>query len=229
MGKELTESLLESFTQRPATAILMSGYGSNAEAILSDEEIRDLYDIRAIITDNSQSRAVALAENYGVDATVAEVKRFVSSEQRQTYFDSISESLRALGASSLIYAGFMKITPANFCQEFPGVNVHPADLTIMGVDGLPKYRGMSALSEMRLDLGYVRSTVHVVDAPVDSGSAISTSDPEYGNKDETDEELHEKLKVKEHSLYPMTLKIMGRGLVNIQNIPLSSDLVGAMI
>ncbi len=75
---------------------------------------------------------------------------------------------------------------------------------------------------MRRDLGFVRSTVHVVDNPVDSGSAISFSEAIYPNEDMSDREVHQQLKEKEHAIYSKTLLLLGRGILMPSAIPYSA-------
>ena len=114
----------------------------------------------------------------------------------------------------------MKIASAKFCESFPGVNVHPADLSMKAEDGIAKYRGMKALSLMRTDVGYVSSTVHVVDIPFDSGSAIAVSEPVWeGDLSAPDHEVHDMLQERERIIYPRTLILLGRGVLLPSKIP----------
>jgi folate-dependent phosphoribosylglycinamide formyltransferase PurN len=223
MGSTITESVFELYADRPTAVILMSGQGSNAEAILANEEIRDLYDFQVIATDNPDSNASALAETHGLQLLTQHAPRFADAGERRKYFDELSSKLVVRGVRAAIYGGFMKITAPMFCDDFPGVNVHPADLTVLDSDGIAKYRGMRALANMRGELGYVRSTVHIVDNPVDSGSAIALSDPVHADSDVPDHEVHQLLKEKEHHVYTRTLILLGRGALSVNNIPYNTS------
>lgn len=220
MATNLTQEVIGLFSTRPNAAILMSGGGSNTLAILQTLEIRDLYNIDKLVTDNSRSNARQIAEDYGLELIENHVDHFVDQIHRTKYFDELAETLVKRGIQAALYAGFMKITTPEFSTRFPGVNVHPADLSLIGVDGIAKYRGMKAMSQMRSDLGFVRSTTHVVDNPVDSGSAIALSGVVYSEAGQSDDKLHERLKRKEHYLYPETLKLLGEGLIDLNDIPL---------
>jgi folate-dependent phosphoribosylglycinamide formyltransferase PurN len=199
----------------------MSGQGSNANTLLSRTDLRDLYDINLIVSDKKESRAVELGETYNVDTLVLPVGRFKTTQERVDYFAGMSKELGQAGVQAAFYAGFMKIVSPQFCVEFPGVNVHPANLEIMGDDGLPKYRGMHAISDMRADLGYAQSTVHVVDPEVDSGTALAISSRVYPESEsETDADLHERLKAYEHRIFPHTLALLGQGLVDVEQLPI---------
>ncbi len=216
---ELTDSVFEMYSQRPRAAILMSGSGTNAEAILSDDELRELYDFGLILSDNPSSNAASIGVHYDVPVRVNPRDKFYNTADREEYFDNLGLILAENGVKIAIYAGFMKIATRRFCEAFPGVNVHPADLSAIGEDGLAKYRGMYALSKMRNELGAVRSTVHVVDTPVDSGSAISLSQYVMAADSCSDEEIHEMLKPKEHFIYTSTLRLLGIGALSAAKIP----------
>lgn len=216
---ELTKTVFEIYSQRPCAALLMSGSGTNAESILSDNELRDLYDFKLIASDNSQSNAVSIGKHHRISVHVNHQDKFDNLADRTEYFDSLGSLLVENDVKVAIYAGFMKIATRQFCEAFPGVNVHPADLSITGKDGLAKYRGMSALNKMRGELGTVRSTVHVIDTPVDSGSAISLSRYVTAPGSFSDDEFHGLLKPEEHFIYGSTLKLLGRSALSIGNTP----------
>lgn len=219
---EILAQVVDRFKDRPATAIIMSGSGSNAETILDNPEIRELYDIRLIATDNPSSRASELADQHSLEMLSREKKRIVSVEERELYFRSLGRELGRRGVEALIYAGFMKIATDSFCREFPGVNVHPADLTIKGVTGTALFRGMNALPLMRADTGgELAASVHVVDTPVDTGSVISVSNRIACSDEWSDAECHQRLKTRERSLYPRTLTLLGRGMINPVDLPLA--------
>lgn len=213
------EQVVASYQERPKTAILMSGAGSNAIAILSSEKLRDLYDFVGIVSDNSSSNGNEIASQFKVPAIIRHQERFNTDIERKDYFDNLTNILTGYGARAVIYAGFMKVASQKFCDTFPGVNVHPADLTIMSNDGLPMYRGMKALPAMRADMGIIRSTVHVVDNPVDSGAAISLSEVLIPPASMPDSDAHYVLKKKEHAVFSLTLELLGLGELNPSNMP----------
>ena len=222
MSSGITAEVFDIYRQRPSVAVLMSGAGSNAVALLENDEFRDLYDIRTIVTDNPLSNAQQIAERFDLRYMERPKSRFITPEEREEYFLSLHKEIGNLGVNTAIYAGFMKIATPEFCEAFPGVNVHPADLSVKDADGMAKYRGMNALSLMRKDLMHVASTVHVVDNPVDSGSAISVSSS-LPVEDSTipDHMVHEELKALEHLIFPQTLILLGRGSISSLKIPYS--------
>ncbi len=197
----------------------MSGAGSNAQAILEHQAVRKLYDITLVVTDNPASNAQKIANQYGLDFYEQPIDRFSSLQERQDYFEKLGDKFGQAGIQGVFYAGFMKISTPQFATNFPGVNVHPADLTIKGDDSIAKYRGMHALTDMARDLGYVKATVHIIDTPVDSGSSLAVSEPLVAVLNETPEQLHDRLKVLENKLYPETLAAIANGVITIDSLP----------
>jgi phosphoribosylglycinamide formyltransferase-1 len=222
MAESITKDTLQLFQDRPPVAVLMSGSGSNAINLLSNQEIRDFYDIKAVVTDKSTSQARAIAVRFGLPYEELEsTTSLADSHTRDEYFESLSKILSNMGVKALFYAGFMKISSEKFTKDFPGVNVHPADLTIEDEDGLPIYRGMDAMNDMARDLGYVSATVHVIDTPVDSGTSLSVSEPLAIRSGESNKDLHERLKKLEHIIYPETLIRMAKGEMNETHLPVT--------
>lgn len=220
MSIDITAEVFDIYRQRPTVALLMSGTGSNAIALLGNEEFRDLYNIKTVVTDNPSSNAKQISERFDLGLLERPIKRFNTSEERVEYFLSLSREIGNLGINAAIYAGFMKIATPEFSESFPGVNVHPADLSIKDADGSARYRGMNALSLMRKDLGYVAASIHVIDNPVDNGSAISISRSipaeDFSMPDNV---LHGRLKDLERVIYPQTLVLLGRGSLSPVSIP----------
>lgn len=219
MSKIISDSIFNTYTQNPEVAILMSGKGSNAATLLSDSEISELYKVQLIVSDNPLSSAEELAQRFGVKPSVMPAEKFQDNLARQRYFDHLANFLGQIGIKAIFYCGFMKISTPEFCAEFPGVNVHPADLTIISDDGLPKYRGMRAMEDMLRDYGYVRSTVHAVDVPVDTGLSLGLSECVIAEDGISAYDLHNRLKLEEHKIFPATLKNIALGKVTKNSLP----------
>jgi folate-dependent phosphoribosylglycinamide formyltransferase PurN len=217
---EILESVLDIYANRPTTAILMSGVGSNARALLSDEATRHRYNIQLICSDRPTSNARAIGDEFGLDSVIEPAGAFASPDARAEYFRDLSGVFRRHRIQAALYAGFLKITTPEFCHEFPGVNVHPADLTITDVDGIAKYRGMHALHDMRDDTGQMAASFHVVDTPVDTGSVIAVSRALDCPPGLNDFECHQLLKTHEHELYLATLATLAGGQLDTTELPL---------
>lgn len=222
----LIERILKGFAESPKIAILMSGGGSNARVIL--EERHRYPDLRfsSIVTDRKQSNGKALALEFGLDFAYipGSVKTLQSREET---FSRMADYLRQEDVDFLIYAGFMKISPPDFCQEFPGINTHPADLTLLGENGKPRYVGIQVVEEaVQCGETYLACTVHVVDSEVDCGQPIAVSChlPLEGLDKGDPDALHGLLKTRcEHPCFPAVLDLLASGSLSLSQLPIQLD------
>ena len=222
----LFERIVEICKGNPRIAILMSGTGSNARKILEQRHRYPNFQFTAIATDRPLSHAYAMAREFGLAHTLVVQWGNVHLKPKP-FFDELSLHFRHMGIDFLIYAGFLRVTPKDFLTEFPGINIHPADLTILNDDGLPKYRGMNIVSRA-LNAGekYVASTIHVVEEAVDGGLVLAVSKhiPLSPEKRYDAAELHEELKrTCEHALYPQILALLSRSELTGNMLPLRAE------
>ncbi|WP_066899195.1 phosphoribosylglycinamide formyltransferase [Mycolicibacterium houstonense] len=94
----------------------------------------------------------------------------------------------------VVSAGFMKILGGQFLSRFPGrvVNTHPALL--------PAFPGAHAVPEaLAYGVRVTGCTVHLVDAGMDTGPILAQQPIEVLD-DDTEETLHERIKVVERRL-----------------------------
>ena len=127
-------------------AIFMSGSGSNAEKILDfyNKNKCTTWRPQVIVTDNpNASRAAEIAEKYTIPLVELDIRKFyrergetrvsLFSEKGRGIREEWTEELRRLIAPFEIdfgiLAGFVPLT--NITNDFPCLNVHPGDLTVL--------------------------------------------------------------------------------------------------
>jgi len=148
-------------------AILGSGKGSNAQAILDAiTEHRLQARVVCVLSDVESAPILDRARRAGIPA------EFVSAAPFKTKLEGdgehrFLEALRRHGAEVVALAGFMRIIKRGMLEAFPNriVNIHPALL--------PAFPGMESWTQA-LDYGakVAGCTVHFVDAGTDSGPII---------------------------------------------------------
>lgn len=222
----LFERIREMCQDRPRVAILMSGTGSNARKILEERHRYPNLNVVAMATDRLTSQASLIASQFGLSFIFAKQHEDYPS-CRQSFFYDLCDKLRFLRVDFLLYAGFMKIVPVDFLTEFPGLNIHPADLTMVTNEGTPEYIGITAVSSV-INAGesYIASTMHVVEEAVDGGVVIAVSKhvPLLIGQPYDAHELQEKLKrIGEHTLYPQVLALLSRGKITRDMLPLLAE------
>jgi folate-dependent phosphoribosylglycinamide formyltransferase PurN len=181
-------------------AIFMSGSGSNAEKILDFHKINNCsaWTPRVIVTDNPLgSRAGEIAAKHNIPLVELDIRKFYRDrgEKRVSLFTETgrmirtewTEKLRALIASYDIdfgiLAGFVPLT--NITSDFPCLNVHPGDLTVLE-DGHRVLVGLHTVpveAAILRDLKTMRSSVIIAQAytgaggEMDSGPILGVSAP----------------------------------------------------
>jgi phosphoribosylglycinamide formyltransferase-1 len=219
----LLSKVIAGFQSKANVAILMSGGGSNAENLLEHRQRYPNLHMSTIVTDQRASRASVIAEKYGCDSVSIEGSTR-TSKRREELFSRIGAALEAKQIDLILYAGFMRIATRSFCTRFPGVNIHPADLTVRDSSGLAKYRGMNVIEEAILGGDrYLASSVHVVDYLVDEGDVLAVS-PQLDRSTLpglSTAEIHEQMKVQcEHPTYPAVIEMLANGSFTEANIPI---------
>ena len=150
--------------------ILISGRGSNMEAILKAIEKQKIPIKPSIVISNkSNTRGLKIAKKLGVKTEVIESKNF--KRGRTAYDKKIISLLTKNGVTPknglVCLAGFMRIISPYFIKKYRNriLNIHPALL--------PAYPGLDA-QKQALEYGakYSGCTVHLVDEGVDSGPIL---------------------------------------------------------
>jgi phosphoribosylglycinamide formyltransferase-1 len=146
--------------------VLVSGTGSNLQAILDAIEAGSLAArVAVVISNRAQVQALARAEARGIVALTIPHQNF---ESRAEFDRALLTALTAAGVDWVVLAGFMRVLTPGFLNAFPGrvINIHPTLL--------PAFPGVSGI-EQALDYGVKISgcTVHFVDPGVDSGKIIA--------------------------------------------------------
>ena len=184
--------------------VLVSGAGTNLQAILDRVHGRAGVEVAAVASDQPGAPALARAARAGVP-----VGEFPAGTDRRVRDAAIADFLDEHGVELVVLAGYMALLDPAFLSRFPGrvVNVHPALL--------PAFPGLRAI-EQALDYGVkvFGVTVHFVDEGVDTGPVISQRAVEL--PDAVDPAaVREALRPLEHDLLCEAVVLIARGAVSI--------------
>ena len=176
-------------------AVLLSGRGSNFEALLSHRlsHRANLPDIALVLSDQPEAPGLQIARQAGLPAVICAREKGQSKREHEA---SMIEALASVDA--LILAGFMRILSADFIAQFQTVlNIHPSLL--------PAFPGLDTHARAIAAGARVHGcTVHRVDAGVDTGPILAQSGLEV-RADETPETLAARVLKLEHGLFGPTL------------------------
>ncbi len=180
--------------------ILASGTGSLAQAIIDSVASGDLeVEIVGVISD--QPDAMVLQR-----AAKSEIKTFIvpMKANRSDWDRDLSTLVESLKPDLVVSAGFMRILAPDFVSHFRVINSHPALL--------PNFPGAHAVRDA-LSAGATQTgaTIHWVDKGVDTGKVIAQVRVDISS-DDTQESLHERIKIQERGLIVATIRSLIPGL-----------------
>jgi phosphoribosylglycinamide formyltransferase-1 len=176
-------------------AVLLSGRGSNFEAIADAVDAGRIPDARigAVVSDVARARGLARARERGLPAHDVLRSRFASRADHEAAVTRILEDARA---DLVCLAGYMRILSPDFVARWRGriLNIHPSLL--------PKYPGVSP-QRRAIEAGESVSgcTVHFVDEGTDTGPIVLQRVVPIVAGD-TEESLSGRILEQEHVLYP---------------------------
>ncbi len=193
---------------RPSIAVLVSGSGSNLQAIIDASEKGEIpCRVGIVVSNNPDAFGLARAAKHGIPTEVVRHKEFPSREE----FDrKLVEIVRRSGAELVCLAGFMRVLTPVFVRAFPNriLNIHPALL--------PSFPGTHGPKQaLEYGVRFSGCTVHVLDEGVDTGPIVVQAVVPVFGKD-TEETLAARILVQEHRIYPMAIRMFFGGRLRIE-------------
>ena len=176
--------------QKVKTAVLVSGGGTNLQAILDAERSGKITNatIAAVISDRAEAYALRRAEQAGVEAVTIPYKELGRSEFERQLILALQERSIEL----IVLAGFMRILSADFTARYPEriLNVHPSLIPSFCGEG---YYGLK-VHRAALDYGVkvTGATVHFVNEVPDGGKIVAQK-AVYIHSDDTPESLQKRV------------------------------------
>ena len=186
-------------SEKPTIAVLISGSGSNLQAIIDTSEKGEIpCTVGIVISNKADAYGLVRAKKHGIPTEVVDHRAFSGREE----FDAkLVEILRGCGAELVCLAGFMRVLTPVFVRAFPNriLNIHPALL--------PSFPGTHGPRQaLSYGVRFSGCTVHFLDEGVDTGPVIVQAVvPVYD--DDTEETLAARILVQEHRIYPMAIRL----------------------
>jgi phosphoribosylglycinamide formyltransferase 1 len=186
--------------------VLVSGEGSNLQALLDTVHGRRGVEIVAVGASRSEAHGLERARRAGVESGSFPLAEYPERDARDR---ALGDWLEEHRVDLVVLAGFMELLGAGFVARFRGriINVHPALL--------PAFPGVRAI-EQALEHGVTLTgvTVHFVDEGIDSGPIIlqqAFALPYSRAVEEIEKGIHEI----EHRLLPRAVRLIAEGRVRI--------------
>ncbi len=173
--------------------VLASGSGSLAQAIFDADFTAESAEVIALICDRPGAEVIARAEARHIESYLIPM-----TADRSEWNIEIENLIAALRPTLVVSAGFMRILPEPITTRFRIINSHPALL--------PAFPGAHAVRDaLAAGASETGTTIHWVDAGVDTGEIITQEKIEILASD-TEESLHERIKIIERGLIVATIR-----------------------
>jgi phosphoribosylglycinamide formyltransferase-1 len=186
--------------------VLISGSGSNLQALIDSQADGNPACIRAVIANRADAFGLIRAQGAGIPTAVLDHKAFGS---REAFDAALMEMIDGYAPDLVILAGFMRILTPGFVRHYQGrlLNIHPSLL--------PKYKGLDT-HRRALEAGDREHgcSVHFVTEELDGGpvaiqAALSVAAGE--NVDELTQRVH----TAEHQIYPLAMRWFAEGRLRL--------------
>jgi phosphoribosylglycinamide formyltransferase-1 len=188
---------------RKRVAILISGRGSNMEALIAAARQPDYpAEIVGVFSNIPEAGGLATATAAGIPVAARWHRDYSGREAFEAALQDVLEGWRP---DIVALAGFMRLLTPEFVGRWQGrmINIHPSLL--------PKHKGLHT-HQQALDEGVAEHgcTVHFVTPGMDEGPAILQARIKVLPGD-TPETLASRILVEEHRIYPEALAMLARG------------------
>ena len=197
-----------SAAQQCRLAVLISGRGSNLQAILDQAASGELpVTIAAVISNRPGVQGLERAQQAGVPALELDHKNY---PDRPAFEAALIELIDRQQPDLVILAGFMRVLTAGFTEHYRGrlFNIHPSLL--------PKFRGLHtharAIAAGETEHG---ATIHFVTAELDGGPLIVQARVPVLPDDDPDT-LAARVLAQEHRLYPQAIRWFAEGRLRLE-------------
>ena len=114
------------------------------------------FEVVGIFADNPNSKAVATAEHFGIPWEAIDIRQYYADRDKplrdrevRAQFDAEAMALvEKFNADMILLAGYVWATTDIILDNYLVVNVHPADLAVVGEDGHRLLAGANGLSRL---------------------------------------------------------------------------------
>jgi phosphoribosylglycinamide formyltransferase-1 len=192
---------------RLKTAVLISGRGSNLEALMHACAQKDFpAEIALVISNRADAGGLDFAQRAGIASVVVPHRDYPS---RETFEAALTTTLETAGIRLICLAGFMRLLTARFVDHWRDrmINIHPSLL--------PAFPGLDTHARALAEgVRFVGCTVHFVRTEMDHGPIIVQAAVPVEPGDDA-HSLAARVLTAEHRAYPLALRLVSEGRVKV--------------
>ena len=182
-------------------AVLISGNGSNLQALIDNFKKESLIDIKCVISNKENAFGLERATEANIDNFFVDHTKF---KTREEFDQELIKILEEYDPDLIVLAGFMRILSELFVDKYIGklINIHPSLL--------PKYPGLETHKKVIENKdSHHGVTIHYVDKTLDGGPICAQSQMEV--KTDNIKDLKNQIHQIEHEMYPLVIKQIAEG------------------
>ncbi|MBU2333110.1 MAG: phosphoribosylglycinamide formyltransferase [Gammaproteobacteria bacterium] len=186
--------------------VLISGSGSNLQALIDSQAEDNPARIRAVISNRADAFGLTRAQDADIPTAVLDHKAF---DGRESFDAALMEVIDEHAPDLVILAGFMRILTSGFVRHYQGrlLNIHPSLL--------PKYKGLDT-HRRALEAGDSEHgcSVHFVTEELDGGP-VAIQAALAVEPGENIEQLTQRVHSAEHQIYPLAMRWFAEGRLRL--------------
>lgn len=195
-------------------AVLVSGGGTNLQAILDAIETKKITnaEISVVISNNPGAFALERAKKHGVKAVCVSPKDFA---EREEFHQALTETIDSYGVDLIVLAGCMVVLPENLVKKYENriINIHPALIPSFCGKG---FYGLHVHEEvLKRGVKLTGATCHFVDAGTDTGPIILQKAVEVKEGDTPKELQLRVMEEAEWEIMPKAIDLIANGKVSV--------------
>jgi phosphoribosylglycinamide formyltransferase 1 len=176
---------------RARVVVLVSGGGTNLQALMDAQAAGAPFDIIGVVADRPNTGGIHRACEQGIPSRVVDRHLFADAP---SWDRSLADVIAEMQPEWIVCAGFMRILGRHVLAAYPErvVNTHPSLL--------PAFPGAHAVRDaLAYGVKVTGVTVHLVDDGIDTGPIIAQRAVEIREGD-VESVLHQRIKDEEHRL-----------------------------
>lgn len=176
--------------------VMVSGSGTNLQSIVDAVKAGQLPTEVVAVGADKPCQGIERAVAAGIETFLIQPADY---QDRSAWNRALEEAIAAYRPDYIVFAGFMRIVDAQLVDRFAGriINTHPALL--------PSFPGAHGVRDaLAHGVKVTGLTVHLVDSGVDTGPILAQAAVDV-LPDDTEETLHERIKLKERALLVKTI------------------------
>lgn len=197
-------------------AVLVSGGGTNLQAILDAMDSGGITnaEISVVISNNAKAYALERARQHGIQARCISPREFGT---REAFNEALLAAIQSYQADLVVLAGCLVVIPEIMVKAYPNriINIHPALIPAFCGTG---YYGLK-VHEAVLERGskVTGATVHFVDEGTDTGPIILQKAVEVQEGDTPEVLQRRVMEEAEWKILPMAIDLIANDRIVVED------------